>query len=88
MSDSYCCDTEWDGICVEEVDTLGCGTCGGGEGESGGEISECCAQQPGAGCPDAPVETCVCMVDDYCCSVAWDLTCAGEVESLGCGSCS
>ncbi|MCB9717031.1 MAG: hypothetical protein H6712_24455 [Myxococcales bacterium] len=90
-SDAYCCDTEWDGVCVGEVGSLGCGTCGGGDGGTGGDggPSACCAQQAGAGCAGDPsVESCVCAMDDYCCSVFWDLTCAGEVESFGCGSCS
>lgn len=26
-SDSYCCTTNWDSICVNEVTSLGCGTC-------------------------------------------------------------
>lgn len=28
-SDPYCCETFWDSLCVEEVDSLGCGFCGG-----------------------------------------------------------
>lgn len=92
--DAYCCDTEWDGVCVNEVDSFGCGTCGGGGSDGGGGSgggggpSACCEQQPGAGCPDAAVQACVCATDDYCCNVLWDLTCVGEVESLGCGTCS
>lgn len=93
-SDAYCCDNEWDDVCAGEVESLGCGSCGGEEGGSTGgtggedEPSECCAQQPGAGCAGDPaVQMCVCASDAYCCSVFWDLTCAGEVESLGCGSC-
>lgn len=92
MQDDYCCNTEWDALCVTQVDSFGCGTCGGGggggDGGGGGGVSACCEQQPGAGCPDAAVQDCVCAVDDYCCSVFWDLTCVGEVESLSCGSCS
>jgi hypothetical protein len=86
MQDSYCCDTAWDALCVDEVGSFGCGTCGGA-GDGGAEPSACCEQQAGAGCPDAAVEACVCAVDDYCCNVLWDLTCAGEVETLSCGSC-
>ncbi|MCA9705334.1 MAG: hypothetical protein KDK70_05775 [Myxococcales bacterium] len=26
--DSFCCEGEWDGLCVDEVTELGCGTCG------------------------------------------------------------
>jgi hypothetical protein len=36
-TDSYCCTTAWDNICVNEVDSLGCGFCGtGGTGGFGG----------------------------------------------------
>ncbi len=28
--DAYCCEIEWDAQCVAEVDSFGCGTCGGG----------------------------------------------------------
>jgi hypothetical protein len=35
-SDSYCCDTQWDDLCVSEVDSFACGTCSGGGGGSGG----------------------------------------------------
>jgi hypothetical protein len=90
MQDSYCCDTAWDGLCVDEVGSFGCGSCGpeGGDGGDGGEgVSACCEQQDGAGCPDTTVQDCVCAVDDYCCNVFWDLTCVGEVETLSCGSC-
>jgi hypothetical protein len=89
--DAYCCETAWDAVCVSEVESFDCGTCGGAGGEGGdggGGISACCEQQAGAGCPDTAVEACVCAVDDYCCSVFWDLTCVGQVESLSCGSCS
>jgi hypothetical protein len=86
MHDAYCCNTAWDGVCVDEVGSLGCGSCGA-PGGGGGGASACCGQQAGAGCPDAAVEACVCAVDDYCCDVFWDLTCAGEVETLSCGSC-
>ncbi|MCK4660947.1 MAG: hypothetical protein KAV82_15610, partial [Phycisphaerae bacterium] len=27
QSDRYCCETEWDDTCVDEVTSLGCGTC-------------------------------------------------------------
>jgi hypothetical protein len=27
QKDAYCCDTEWDSMCVGEVGSMGCGTC-------------------------------------------------------------
>ncbi len=32
--DAYCCDTEWDGVCVDIAETCGL-TCGGGGGDAG-----------------------------------------------------
>lgn len=28
-ADSFCCNTRWDSLCVREVESLGCGACGG-----------------------------------------------------------
>ncbi|MCL4754946.1 MAG: hypothetical protein KJ015_32630 [Myxococcales bacterium] len=33
--DPYCCNNNWDGICVNEVTQLGCGKCGGSGGSGG-----------------------------------------------------
>ncbi|MCC6665605.1 MAG: hypothetical protein IT375_17760 [Polyangiaceae bacterium] len=34
--DSFCCNNNWDSICVNEVTSLGCGKCGGSGGAGGG----------------------------------------------------
>lgn len=102
-SDAYCCDTEWDDICVGEVDSFGCGDCGGGGGTTdpdpdptdaggtddggGGGGGECCVPSTEPGCADPTVESCVCAEDSYCCATAWDDICVGEVDSFGCGTC-
>ncbi len=36
QNDTFCCESSWDGICVDEVTTLGCGNCGGTGGFGGG----------------------------------------------------
>ncbi len=77
-ADSYCCTTAWDGLCVNEVTSLGCGTC----------AVPCCQTQASPGCTASAVESCVCAADAYCCTTAWDAICVNEVESLGCGVCS
>lgn len=79
-ADPYCCTTHWDSICVREVETLDCGNCGSPE--------SCCTAHSAPGCGNDPVEDCVCATDSYCCSTHWDSICVGEVESLGCGTCS
>ncbi|NUN13918.1 MAG: hypothetical protein HUU55_09835 [Myxococcales bacterium] len=72
--DPFCCDTAWDDICVEEasVDCNDDCNCDGGTGPG----SACCEPGDAAGCGDATCEGCVCVVDDFCCDVAWDQTCA------------
>ncbi len=85
MQDAYCCDTAWDQVCVDQVDSFGCGSCGGMPPPG---ASTCCSEQPTPGCDDPFVEACVCLFDDFCCTTQWDAACAQFVELFGCGSCS
>jgi hypothetical protein len=76
--DSYCCNVEWDSICVAEVGSVcqlrcDCGTI---------------CTQGNAFYPDA----CSCTVqifnvDPYCGETCWDGICVGEVNSICHGSC-
>jgi len=86
--DSYCCDTEWDDICVGRART-DCGnlTCG----ESAGTCTHpvCTEGAPlFAGCDDPPISpSCtdaICAIDSTCCSDDWDATCVQMVDSV-CG---
>jgi hypothetical protein len=87
-SDPYCCNTQWDNICVGEVQSI-CGqsTCSttppppGGGGNcthpicsTGGKLVSDCD----------PCVTQICGQDSYCCSTLWDSICVGEVGSI-CG---
>lgn len=90
QQDDSCCTTEWNEQCVEQVDELGCGFCGGSaaSGGSGGNPGgECCSPSGMPGCMDQAVEQCVCAQDDYCCTTAWDDTCVLEIGDFGCGAC-
>lgn len=78
--DPYCCNTQWDGLCVGEVESLGCGSCEA--------TAPCCVSSASPGCELPSVESCVCASDPYCCNNQWDGICVNEVESLGCGSCN
>jgi hypothetical protein len=84
--DPDCCQSDWDAFCVQGVEALGCGTCGGGGGGNPAPAG-CCMPQPGPGCGDGFVEFCVCITDPYCCVVEWDAQCVAEVTEFGCGSC-
>ncbi|MFY0534373.1 hypothetical protein [Nannocystis pusilla] len=79
--DPFCCSVEWDGLCVSEVETLGCGTCGGPGGTG------CCEEHDSPSCDDAAVSECVCAEDPFCCEFGWDGQCVAEVETFGCGMC-
>jgi transglutaminase-like putative cysteine protease len=66
-------------------------TTSGMEGVSilGGDPSnDCCFGNGTPGCSEPSIEACVCALDSFCCTTQWDATCAGEVESFGCGSCT
>ncbi|WP_152629961.1 hypothetical protein [Haliangium ochraceum] len=79
--DSFCCEVEWDDLCVGLAEDT-CGLdCGGGGDECEHGLCE-------TGAPlDPTCDDCaqtVCDADSFCCEVAWDGICVGLAESL-CG---
>lgn len=85
--DAYCCDTAWDGQCVAEVTSLGCGACGGVR-PAGLDVADgCCAAHDGSDCNDPAISDCVCANDPYCCLVQWDQVCVDAIAQYACGSC-
>lgn len=83
--DDFCCTTEWDQVCVDEVGEFMCGDCGGGMPPPG--VSPCCEAQAGGGCGDPAIEQCVCAIDDFCCTTEWDSVCAVFVTLFLCATC-
>lgn len=87
--DPYCCAVEWDATCVGEVASI-CGqSCTAPAPTQPAPGPSACAhplcQAGGAlAAPCDPCATSVCAQDPYCCAVAWDATCVGEVGSI-CG---
>jgi hypothetical protein len=79
--DSFCCDTEWDSLCVEAAGEI-CASCGGAG------AGDCFAANSTPGCNDADCCTAVCAVDSFCCDVEWDGVCAEEAAEFcpACGS--
>lgn len=80
--DPFCCQTEWDDVCVGHVETACDGACGGGacshdECSQGGPLQD--------GCSDCVTD--VCAQDAFCCNTDWDATCVGEADSI-CGICT
>jgi hypothetical protein len=91
--DSFCCDASWDNICVSEAldpcgavcegDTEGgvstsTGLVSSSDAGSGGNPGDCCVSNPTPGCGDPEVESCVCLLDPFCCEIEWDGICVGE----------
>ena len=83
-ADPYCCETQWDSVCVAEVrsvcDVLTCsteqGTCAHDQCAAGAALT--------AGC-DAGFSNCVqqiCDIDSFCCNDTWDSVCVDEVLSV------
>ncbi len=90
-ADSYCCNDQWDSICVGEVTSV-CGlTCGGngggngGGGNGGGSGNSCDHDEFTKG--DALSPSCdpcaatVCGSDSFCCDDKWDYLCVNEAYS-------
>ncbi|HZO14056.1 MAG TPA: DUF6748 domain-containing protein [Polyangiaceae bacterium] len=81
-ADSYCCNNEWDSICVAAAEqscqtcTPPAPTCAHSECGTGVALESECSS-----CAKA-----VCGIDSYCCNNEWDSVCVDEAASM-CGSC-
>ncbi len=93
--DSFCCETFWDNICVDQAiadcpSECGCpltSACGLFE-------NSCCEAGSVVGCNNSECCNCVCDTDAFCCSTEWDDLCATQelapqcYDVCGCpGSC-
>lgn len=84
--DDFCCDTEWDEQCVEEVETFGCASCAGGCGPD--NPNNCFAPSVigVGGCSNEICCLLVCELDAFCCDTSWDSLCA-EAAAEVCAAC-
>ncbi|MBM4358722.1 MAG: hypothetical protein FJ096_11515 [Deltaproteobacteria bacterium] len=98
--DPYCCDTEWDSVCVGEVNKFcGAGTCGSTSSASSSSSTTSSSSGGGGGCAHdeckagvklaSGCSTCateVCKLDSFCCSDEWDLVCVDKAKGVkSCG---
>jgi hypothetical protein len=86
--DPFCCDTFWDGICVNSAE-VNCVPAVPGEPYcppacDPANPNDCFVGGPGPGCNNVECCETVCCVDPFCCDVAWDGICASEAQQL-CG---
>jgi len=79
-ADPFCCDNNWDSICVDEAQEL-CAGCGSTTSGS------CFVTHANTGCNDGDCCAMVCDIDTFCCATSWDSICVGEAQELcaGCG---
>jgi len=87
--DSTCCTMVWDAFCisraqVECADSCPCGplptetpVTPGPTPTPGGD---CCAGHEGPSCDDSECRTCVCNIDNECCTGIWDDRCTQEAR--------
>jgi hypothetical protein len=77
--DEFCCESQWDINCVEaarvvcSLDNCLCGDPNAGS---------CKDVHPNAGCNDLVCCATVCLFDDFCCVVTWDLACTNAADAL------
>lgn len=81
--DPFCCLNQWDALCVDEAFDL-CDGCGDPV------TGDCCSPHGTPFCDNAPCCEMVCIIDPFCCDVAWDAFCvaeAADIPACGCDPC-
>jgi hypothetical protein len=89
-ADAACCNAEWDVICVLEAGEPTCAdacNCSGTPTPTATPGGDCCSSHPGTSCDVPACTSCTCTADPFCCTVQWDLTCAGEASAECAASC-
>ncbi len=82
-ADGFCCDMEWDDVCVGKVGSLLCAEACIPDDADG----PCCSPHAGSGCEVNAVEMCVCNADPVCCETEWDDFCIDGIANMNCGTC-
>ncbi len=75
-TDPFCCQAQWDGICVDGA-YAACYGCGSPQAGT-------CFSVHGPGCDDFGCCQSVCVADPFCCQAQWDGICVAEAIDL-CG---
>lgn len=74
--DAFCCDTEWDLVCVDQAQTL----CDFSQNCPGS--GTCFVEHANPGCNDVDCCNAVCNIDASCCSSQWDTACASLAATI------
>jgi hypothetical protein len=87
-ADPYCCDTQWDSQCVNEVaQYCGQNTCQGGNNNNNSCVHSECTTGGKLTSTCSPCATDVCAQDSYCCDNQWDSLCVQIAEGKNSCSC-
>jgi len=92
-NDSWCCEEEWDQLCVDAVADVCTITCGGYECGDACDHDVCTEGDPldPDDCTDSDEAECAAAVidnDSWCCEVEWDEYCVDEVADYCSFSCN
>lgn len=66
--DEYCCNNNWDYLCVQEAASMCDAQC----------VDDCCETHEEPGCLQNAITDCVCDFDEFCCNQEWDQQCLDE----------
>jgi hypothetical protein len=77
-ADPACCDTTWDAQCVAGAQKL----CG--DAACNPAAGPCNLPNGTPGCDDLVCCMTVCLLDPFCCDVAWDQVCVNDAIAAGC----
>ncbi len=75
-ADSFCCDTNWDNLCVDQADQLCGNICSGGNAcahepcDTGDKLDSSCS----------PCVSKICADDPFCCQTSWDSACVTKAN--------
>ena len=86
-ADPVCCDTTWDLECVREAQKSAACNCG--ENWDCGDpcAGDCCLPNGTPKCDDQACCDAICLIDSFCCTDIWDLTCADmALENAACNA--
>lgn len=81
--DNFCCDNQWDSVCVEIAKEQCFGLC-----FCGPDAGNCCIANGTPGCEDPECCTDVCALDNFCCDFEWDTLCVDIAWDVCFGLCS
>ncbi len=80
--DSFCCTVRWDAACADlaKGEVL-CNTACPDPECGTPRAGSCCFPHGNANCDDLDCCEAVCKIDDFCCTIEWDATCAAIASS-------